>query len=275
MPILRGIRSRRVVLAAAAAIPFVALFGTGPSSQLGVDESDARHHAAGAARSVAAKIDMHFGALENLLRRLGAAVSTDPSDVDANDALLRQAKSEQPAIIANIFLLARDGRNIGNAVGQHAAAGDRDYFQRALAEASLVVGNPIRSRSNLGWVIPVARPLMHAGEIRAVLAAATFLDGFRDVIDIDDLPPGSVVRIVGDDGTEVTTIARDPAASAADPVRLGNPARQSQRKEGSEVVTLDGNVMRVVGFATTRRASWLVTVALPMDAAAVRLAKGR
>ncbi len=234
-------------MAAAAAIPFVALFGTGPSSQLGVDESDARHHAAGAARSVAAKIDMHFGALENLLRRLGAAVSTDPSDVDANDALLRQAKSEQPAIIANIFLLARD----------------------------LVVGNPIRSRSNLGWVIPVARPLMHAGEIRAVLAAATFLDGFRDVIDIDDLPPGSVVRIVGDDGTEVTTIARDPAASAADPVRLGNPARQSQRKEGSEVVTLDGNVMRVVGFATTRRASWLVTVALPMDAAAVRLAKGR
>lgn len=263
-------------MAAAAAIPFVALFGTGPSSRLGVDESDARHHAAGAARSVAAKIDMHFGALENLLRRLGAAVSTDPSDVDANDALLRQAKSEQPAIIANIFLLARDGRNIGNAVGQHAAAGDRDYFQRALAGAPLVVGNPIRSRSNLGWVIPVARPLMHGGgEIRAVLAAATFLDGFRDVIDVDDLPPGSVVRIVRDDGTEVTTIARDPAASGADPVRLGNPARQSQRKEGSEVVTLDGNVMRVVGFATTRRASWLVTVALPMDAAAVRLANGQ
>jgi len=248
----RGVR--RIVLAAVAAIPLVALFGTGLSSQRGVEESDAQRHAAGAARAVAAKIDRHFGELEYLLHRLGAAVSTDPGDVERNDALLRGAKSEQPAIIANIFVLARDGSNIGNAVGQHAAAGDREYFQRAMAGAPLVVGHAIRSRSNLGWVIPVARPLHNgAGEIRGVLTAATSLDGLRDVIDVDELPPGSVVRIVRDDGTEVTTIARDGAASAADPA----------------------DVARVAGFARTRRASWLITVALPTDAAAVRLANGQ
>jgi Cache domain len=266
-----GVRSRRIVLAAAAAIPLVALLGTGLWSQRGVEESDARRNAAGAARAVAAKIDRHFGELEYLLQRLGAAVSTDPGDVERNDALLRGAKSGQPGIIANIFLLARDGSNIGNAVGQHAAAGDREYFQRAMAGAPLVVGQPIRSRSNLGWVVPVARPLQDgAGEIRAVLAAATYLDGFRDVIDVDELPPGSVVRIVRDDGTEVTTIARDGAASAADPARAGEAA--SRRNAGGEAATADA---QVAGFARTRRASWLITVALPADAAAVRLANGR
>src|SRR5262249_14376036 len=131
-----------------------------------------------------------------------------------------------------------------------------------------------RSRSNLGWVIPVATPLKNgAGEIRAVLAAATSLDGFRAMVDIDGLPPGSVVRIVDGDGNEVTTVASDPAAGA-ELLRLGNPARQFRLEHGSEVVTLPGSVTRVVGFATTRRASWLITVGLPV-AAAVRVANGR
>ena len=120
------------------------------------------------------------------------AISTNPGDVDSNDAILRNLKSELPSSVANIFILSRDGRNIGNAVGQHASAGDREYFQKAMAGTPLVVGTPIFSRSNLGRVLPIARPVRNsAGEIQAVLVVAIFLGSLADVIGINDLPPGS------------------------------------------------------------------------------------
>jgi hypothetical protein len=96
------------------------------------------------------------------LNRLSAELSTNPNDVDTNDALLRREQSQLPKSIANILLLSNDGRNIGNAVGRHASAGDRDYFKRATAGDQLVVEAPIRSRSDVGWVIPVASELISA-----------------------------------------------------------------------------------------------------------------
>jgi hypothetical protein len=100
------------------------------------------------------------------------------------------------------------------------------------------------------------------------------LDGFQEIIGIDELPIGSIVRIVTDDETELTTISRDPKAVRADLVKLGNPARQFQLKEGSEVVKLNGKVIRNVGFSTMRRVPWLVIVGLPVEALSVVVAKG-
>ena len=260
---------------AAAVVALVVLIGAGLGSQSSTEHSEARHRALSAARSVAAKIDVHFSGLENLLSGLSVAVSTDPKDVDANDALLRRVKSELPGAIANIFLLSLDGRNIGNAVGQHASAGDRDYFKRVLAGDPLVVGDPIRSRSNVGWVIPVARPVKDGGgAMRAVLVVATSLDGIRELIGASELPTGGLVRIVANNEVEVATISDAAAEIGSDLNRMGNATRQIKLEEGSEVVTLYSNVTRIVGFSRAHRVPWLVAVGLPVEIGPVRVAKG-
>ena len=218
---------------------------------------------------------MQFGSLESLLGEISGAVSTDPKDVDDNDALLRRTKFKQPSAIANIFLLSLDGRNIGNAEGQHAGAGDRAYFQRALAGDSLVAGDPIRSRSNLGWVIPVARPVKNDhGEMQAVLVVAIFLEDFRELLGSNELPPGWVIRIFTDNETEVTTVSNVSAAPGWDSNRTGNVASQLRRKEGSEVVNVDSNLTRVVAFSRTHRVPWLVSVGMPAEVGTMRVAKG-
>jgi hypothetical protein len=101
---------------------------------------------------------------------------------------MRREKTELLRSIANILLLSLDGQNIGNAVGRHASAGDREYFKRASAGDRLVMGLPIHSRSGLGWVIPIARPVSSdTGAIRGVLVVAVFVDSFRDLISANEL----------------------------------------------------------------------------------------
>jgi len=215
---------------------------------------------------IAAKIDTHLGALESLLSRLSTAVSTNPNDVDANDALLRRSKSGLPSFIANIILLSLDGKNIGNAVGNHASAGDRDYFQRVLAGEPFVVGKPIRSRSDLGWVCPVASPIKNSsGELQAVLVIATFLERFGEVLGVNELPPGSVVSITDGKGIAIASIPNAPELIGRDLNGLGNVNRHLRLKEGSEFVTWFDQVTRITGFSTTHRAPWLVTVGLPAE----------
>jgi hypothetical protein len=257
-----------------AALPAVALIGTLLWSHALTERSDQRHLALRAAQSVARKIDVYFGGLEILLREIGAAVSTNPNDVDVNDALLQCLKSELPRSVANILILALDGRNIGNAVGQHAGAGDRDYFQMAVATGHLVVGEPIQSRSDLGWVIPVAWPVLNnGGDVQAVLVVAVFLDSFRDVIASDGLPNGSIVRIVNRNEIELAVVSNESVAIGPHVRRLGSAARQFRLVEGSEIVKLYGGLTRVVGFSRTQRIPWLVAVGLSPYTASATVAE--
>jgi hypothetical protein len=239
------------------------------------ERSDERHVALGAAQLVASKIDVYFGGLEILLREISAAVSTNPNDVDVNDALLQRVKSELPRSVANILILALDGQNIGNAVGQHAGAGDRDYFQMAVAAGHLVVGEPIQSRSDLGWVIPVAWPVLNnGGDVQAVLVVAMFLDSFRDLIASDELPKGSIVRIVNKNEIELAVVSNESVAIGPLVRRMGSAARQFRLVEGSEIVKLYGGLTRVVGFSRMQRIPWLVAVGLAPYMGAVTVAEG-
>ena len=267
-------RSRRVGLAAAT-LSLAALLAAISSTQFRGGDGGDRHLALNAARSIAARINMQFGGIEKLLDELSGAVSTDPVDMDANDAILRRAKSEQSRAIANIFLLTLDGRNIGNAEGQHPGGGDRAYFRRALASGSLVAGDPIRSRSNLGWVIPVARPVKDSrGDIGGVLVVAVYQKEFREMLGPNEIPTDWVVRVFTDNAVEVATVSNVSAAMAWDSNRTGNVARQLRLKEGSEVVNIDGNMSRIVAFSRAQRVPWMVSVGLPPEVGPVRIAKG-
>jgi hypothetical protein len=258
---------------AIAGLTLVAMICMASLSQFGVENTDVRHSALDAARSIAQKIDAQFGATEALLNRLNVKLSTNPDDVAANDALLRRELSELPKSIANILLLSPDGRNIGNAVGRHASAGDRDYFKRASAGDQLVVEAPIRSRSDVGWVIPVARRMSNdGGSTRAVLVVAISVDSIRELISPDELPMGSLVRVVTEDEIQVA-FSSGSTPNGPDLNRMGNVPRQFRLTEGSELVTLNGKAVRVIGFSRTQRVPWLVTVGLPVEVVSERVAE--
>jgi hypothetical protein len=250
---------------AVAGFALIVIMSIASVSQFGAHHTGARHRVLDAARSIAQKIDAQLGSTEALLSRLGVKLSTNPDDMAANDALLQRELSELPKSIANILLLSPDGRNIGNAVGNHAGAGDRDYFRRASAGEQLVIEAPIRSRSNLGWVIPIARRISNKdGSTQAVLVAAISVDSIRDLISQDDLPTGALVRVVTEGEIQIA-FSSGTTPNGPDLNRMGNVPRQFQLAEGSELLTLNGKVVRVIGFSRTQRVPWLVTVGLPAE----------
>src|SRR5215470_14564857 len=121
-----GIRSRLLGLVLATVVPFTALIAFGVWSQWRTDEALANERAITEASQLAAQVDDHLGNLESLLIGLVHAVSTNPADVAANDAILFRARSEFgtqfPGLIGNIVLISPEGFDIGRSTNEQPRA---------------------------------------------------------------------------------------------------------------------------------------------------------
>jgi hypothetical protein len=191
--LLRSIRSRLLALVVATVLPLTALIGAGLWSQLRIDQAAAVQQAINEARALAAQIDDHIGKLDNLLAGLSEAVSTNPLDAAANNALLQRVKSGQPEFVTRLTLSALDGTNIGSSDGPEPKrnnASGHSYFPQILAGQRLVIGDVTRSSQGGQWVVNIARPVEDKeGRLRAVLAAGTWLEHFQHALQIGGLPP--------------------------------------------------------------------------------------
>jgi diguanylate cyclase (GGDEF)-like protein/PAS domain S-box-containing protein len=274
MNLLCSIRSRLLGLALAAVIPLAALMTAALWSQWQSDRAAAAEHAVNEARLLAAQVDDQIGALDNLLSALGPAVSFDPADRSANDALLRKVRNELPIGSSNILLFDLDGINIGTSQDPgypRPSALGHVFFNEALAGHSPAVGIPIQVRSG-HRIVNVARPIRdETGRIRAVLTVGPALDSFQDRLRARTLPPGSAINIINAQGIVIAADAAEWIGRQADWKHL--PQRMAAR-EGSETshwVRRD-NVERVNGFTMARRVPWLVTVGVPTEIAYAALA---
>ena len=205
--LLRSIRSRLLALVIATVSPFTALVGVGLWNQWRDDQADAFQRAYSEAQLLAAQVDDHIGNIESLLAGLSRAVSTNPADAQANDVLLGQVKGKLPELINNILIFAPDGTNIGTSfasAGTRSYAADRAYFQKVLAGQGLSIGEVVRARLSGQLVVTVGYPIEdQEGRLQAVLAMGTKLERFQDVLRVDRLPAGSVIRIVNEHGIVV------------------------------------------------------------------------
>jgi diguanylate cyclase (GGDEF)-like protein/PAS domain S-box-containing protein len=268
---LRDIRSRLLALVLATVVPFVALIGAGLWIQWRSEHDAALQRAQAEARLLAAQLDDHIGNLDNLLVGLSQAVSFDPADLAANDALLARTKAQLPGFISNILLFAPDGSNLGlswHEDGPRMNARDRLYFRRVLAGDRLGVGDVIHSLANGEFVVSVARPLEDAaGQLRGVLVIGTRLEHFQDALRVSGLPAGSVVRIVNEKGVVIAHTGNAKEWIGQDLSRLRDVARHLMAGEISEVIHWSDGVERITGSATANRVPWLVSVGLPTDIA--------
>jgi HAMP domain-containing protein len=268
-----GIRAQLLGLVAAAVLPFLVLIGAGLWNQSRTEQAQALNRVLGDARVLAAQVDDHLGNLQNLMVGLGHAVSTNPADAAANDALLRKLKAELPDFIADITVALPDGENIGSASGQRYRVGDLAFFGQVVAGALVAVGDPLRSRVSGRWVFPVAHAIRNsAGELQAVLIVGTSIESFREAVRANQLPPGSIVRILNERGIAVAAIPDVPDWAGRDLSKTANAGRRLLAREGSEFATWNDGVTRLTGYSTAYRAPWLVVVGMPMELSSIPVA---
>jgi signal transduction histidine kinase len=154
--------------------------------------------------------------------------------------------------LSNIVITDGEGRILcsGEASGAGVYAGDRDYFQRALAAPEFVMEEPIRGRASGRYAIPYAKALRDAsGRPRAVFREAR-------------LPMGARLTVLNARGTVLTRypdpdgwIGRD--ASGTEFFRVLN----SRHGVGAAFAPGFDGVQRVYGFSkfaeTTSGPIWL------------------
>jgi diguanylate cyclase (GGDEF)-like protein len=277
MRLLHGIRSRLLGLALAAVLPLAALTMGALWLQWRSDRAIAAEHAVSEARLLAAQVDDHISDIESLLSVLSQAVSWNPADRDANDALLRRVKRELPNIDSHIYVFDADGTNIGTSADPNRPrpyAHDRVYFREAMANHQPAVGEPLRVRSGR-WILNVSHPIKDAnGQIRAVVTVGPVLDHFEDALRMHGLPPRSIVTITNAQGVVVAGNSTVKGLIGQH-VDWAGMARRMAAQEGSDVTrwTRVDNVERVNGFAMARQVPWLVRVAVPTNIAYAVLAQ--
>jgi diguanylate cyclase (GGDEF)-like protein/PAS domain S-box-containing protein len=267
--LLSSIRSRMLGLVVATVIPFTALIGVGLWNQWHHDQAAAVQRAFDEARLIAVRIDDYFSNIESLLVGTSRAISWNPGDTARNDAILSKIKSEAPTVIANLLLFAPDGTNIGLSSSINRVHGnDRRYFQQAMTGEQRAISEVFRSRINDRWVVTLARPIRdQTGRIRAVLAVGTQLESFQDTLGLARLPPGSIVRVVNEQGIVVAQSDNGPDVIGADLSGAADVARYIAARETSEHTAWSDGVQRITGSSSAKLVSWLVSVGLPTDIA--------
>jgi len=262
-----SIRSRMLGLVVATVIPFTALIGVGLWNQWRHDQAAAVQRAIDEARLIAVRVDDYFSNIESLIVGTSRAVSWNPADIAKNDAILSKIKSDAPTVIANFLLFAPDGTNIGLSSSINRVHGsDRRYFQQAMTGKQRAISEVFRSRVNSRWVVTLARPIKdETGRIRAVLAIGTQLESFQDTLGLARLPPGSVVRVLNEDGIVVAQSDNGPDVIGADLSGDSDVARYISTRETSERASWSDGVERITGSSTAKLVPWLVSVGLPTD----------
>jgi diguanylate cyclase (GGDEF)-like protein/PAS domain S-box-containing protein len=266
--LLSSIRSRMLGLVVATVIPFTALIGVGLWNQWRHDQAAAVQRAIDEARLTAAEVDDHIGNLESLLTGLSRAVSWDPADTAANDALLRQLKPELPAFIASLLLFSPDGTNIGTSSDAgRSFVGDRAFFRQILAGQRRSISEVIRARTSNEWVVTLARPVHdNDGRLRAVLVVGMLLEHIRNAFDIGRLPAGTAVQVVNEQGIVVAR-SNDSSWINRDLSSNADVARHLAAREAGEFTVWPDGVERITGSSTAKLVPWLVSVGLPTDIA--------
>jgi len=270
--VLRSIRSRLLALVVATVVPFTVLIGAGLWSQWQSDQDSAIAQSINEARMLASQIDDHIGNLENLLTGLSEAVSRDPSDRDANDALFRKVRSQLPSYVAQISVYSLDGTNIGSSgnteVGRVNSTG-RAYLQQVLEGARLSIGDVIVGRLSERWIINFGRPLEDSsGRLSAVLVVGTWLDQFQEALRIQDLPAGTIVSVINQKGVIVSRSVDSAKWIGRDATGWRSSSQHRGTQEGSEITRWQSDgIERITAFAHVHRAPWVVNVGQPTNTA--------
>jgi PAS domain S-box-containing protein len=269
---LSGIFPRLLGLTLATVLPFTALLGGLLWDQWRQDHLAAQRSVLGATQAIAAQVDAQFNRFETLLAGLSQGLTIDTADIAQNDARLRRLKAELPAIVSNIFLYSPVGDNIGTSQEgsvQRLPAHERSHVRQAVTAARMTVGDLVMGRLTNRWIIGLARPVFDESRgVKGVLLISIHMTVFQEALELHDLPAGSVVRVVNQDGIIVArSLDADSWIGRKATSDIYPAAGQAPDEVNPTAQWADG-VTRITGTARTTLAPWTVSVGFPSDIAA-------
>lgn len=217
-----GMRSLRTVMTAAALAGLLALNGT-LAAMLWGERQAARDQTAVRVQTATATVLSQAGVALNVVDRtlsgIGEALRLYPHAEQRGDhgvhTLLVRRHAMTPHLRAMI-VIGPDGALMHDSVNADPPAldfSDRDYWNALNGGAieKLFVGNPVRSRIDGSWVIPMARREDDQfGSLRFVLAAGIAPEQFQELLDAQNLGPGSRAVVLNSQGRTVACLGLAP-----------------------------------------------------------------
>jgi diguanylate cyclase (GGDEF)-like protein/PAS domain S-box-containing protein len=182
--------------------------------------SEDKIETANLARSLAQHAHDTVQAADTVLIGLRERIETDGL-ASANLARLRQLMAlrvEVLPVIHGLFVIDRDGNGIVNSVANAGSIlnyADRPYFQyhRANPTRDVLIGDPVRSKSDGSWIVTVSRRLnARDGSFAGLVEATISVDFLRRFYDTFDVGPNGAIGLIS---TEGHVIARSPDSGAS------------------------------------------------------------
>ncbi len=242
-----SLQGRLGLLVVAAILPLAALsvwFAIGTTEDA---TGDAHSQLKFSASLVAAHQDRTVEAVQQLLAAIATMPGLRGTDVPRCAAYFEGLRALYP-VYSNIGILDLEGRSVCHANQRSGsfAAGDRAYFQRALSERRLVMGEALTGRSSGRWAIPFAQPIVEGNAVVAVAFASLDLERAAEALARIDLPQGASVLVTDRRGQVLMAHPR----SAAQPLQSAAPAPAlsgvGEFRDGT-------GVLRIFGSAASRQ----------------------
>lgn len=228
------LRTRLVMLVIAAIVPLFGLSLVG--AVLTSDEAVSR--ATKNLEFSASLVAANQQRVADSVRQVLTAVANMPAMDSRNPECLRYFKtlSEQLGVYSNVGIINADGYIRCHSVANSPTlfAGDRPYFQAAMAGHSFVAGGYLRGRITGRPIMTFALPVLGGkGEVTAVAFASMYLSEFSRAVADAPLPAGSRLVIMDRQGM---VLAASPEQSAVVGQPVPSSILQDAIKAGTEGV---------------------------------------
>ena len=263
-----SIQVRLLVLALVITLPLCGLVTYGTIRAHVQGEVEALERAAVRARLTAARVDDQIIKVDAILASLGSALTTRPEDaLHAQSVLVALRPQLHPAFGA-FRVSDAEGMVVASGNGGSGSIADRRYFRRALSLPGLAVGEATRAFGSDEWSLGLARRIVgQGGATTGVVSVITRLAGLQEMLDSTDLPAGSVVTLIDEQGVvlahtrEFATWVGRKLEDTAEFASRGSLVRATDIR-----ATADGAEW-LSSVATLASAPWHVHVSIPASEA--------
>jgi hypothetical protein len=269
-----GIRARLFLLILLAVVPLAVLEIVRLPRQRAINERLAKREAERVAAVLGSKADVELGKVSTAVSVLTTALIADRESATSNDALLRSAVAATRSVFPVVMALQTVAdENVGTSAepigdrGTLKAAG-RSYFDRALRDTGVVVGEAVVSRRDAIWSVHVARAVHgRDGRTTGVLLAGIRLGDLQKLLGDSLVPAGAVVTVVDQTGR---ILARSLNHERWVGRQVFNADSQVIAHSGRLPTTIttgiDGGLLMLANHPV-QSAPWMLYVGIPLDVA--------
>ncbi|HEV7912595.1 MAG TPA: cache domain-containing protein, partial [Albitalea sp.] len=261
-----GLRSRLVLLTAAAILPLAFMSGLALFALAQQQRDQTERASLELSRALATAVDGELRSVSHVLEALATSSTLDSGDMAAFYRVARPVVATRPQWRA-IILARPDGQvlvHTGYPLGRaDMAIAEPESFSQVVQNKSALIG-PLRRGPRGEFGVPVRVPVMRDGALRFVLTGVINPEAFLEVVSRQRVPEDWVVSVFDGKNARV-------ARSRANAKNIGTPPAPSLQRlmaaSGDEGVgvtyALEGNAI-LTAYTRMKGSGWSVAIGIPV-----------